>query len=93
MIEKGIATELKRVQNCIDNLDANLMDIGIALEKADHVVDAIECKYGLCGKGKEDYTPIRQQELLVDIRIVQDYIRQAHELSQNISRVMFAVES
>ena len=93
MSGKGIATELKRVQNCIDDLDSELMDMGIALEKADHVVDAIECKYGLCGKGKEEYMPIRQQELLVDIRIVQDYIRQAHELSQNISRAMFAVES
>ncbi len=82
---KGIFAEVGKIQDRISKLDEEIYNADIAAGKAGHMVDAIEAKYKLYDKNGEAHLTLLKSELLTDMQILEDYIRQTQAAIRNVS--------
>ena len=54
------------------------------LEKAEQLSVYIEDKHRLSDKNNGDYIRVNRNEILVDIRIIHDYVRKSYELASGL---------
>lgn len=90
--KKGVFEAIRKVQDNIDKINEEVYNVDIAANKASHMVDAIEAKYGLYDKEGDKYLKLQKSELLTDMHILEDYIGQALEAVRNISTEVLGYE-
>jgi|GEM_PF-4322262 hypothetical protein len=60
------------------------LELSETLEKAEQLSNCIEDKHLLSNKNNGDYIRVNRTELLVDIRIIHDYIYKSYELANKL---------
>lgn len=60
------------------------LELSETLEKAEQLSNCIEDKHRLSDKNNGDYIRVNRNEILVDIRIIHDYVRKSYELASGL---------
>lgn len=60
------------------------LELSEALEKAEQLSDCVGDKYMLSDKNNGDYIRVNRAELLVDIRIIHDYVYKSYKLANKL---------
>lgn len=64
------------------------LELSETLEKAEQLSDCIEDKHMLSDKNNGNYIRVNRTELLVDIRIIHDYVYKSYELANKLGDIV-----